>query len=252
MRTRIAQKVLELRKARRLTQAELGEKIDLSQSRLSEIERGDGSFTAEQLLTILKLFNVGVNELVTEPRAQTSELQNALARLGALHIQESASILPSERLAKAAVVVRETLVASESPRLLAALAPVLVLNIDDLNLKRLHADLLAAGIEQRLAWVVDNTVEAIRRDASTVTSASLRRRYRRAQVLLESFLEFVKSQPRPEASSVDVLDASIRSKQTLAEVVASSSPLSRYWPVATSLQPGDFVEALKGSRAELR
>jgi transcriptional regulator with XRE-family HTH domain len=55
---RIARKVRELRKQRRWTQAELARRLGLSQSRLSEIERGAGSFSAEQFLTILSLFNV--------------------------------------------------------------------------------------------------------------------------------------------------------------------------------------------------
>ena len=57
-RLAIASKVRDLRKARRWTQAELSKRLHLSQNRLSEIERGAGSFTAEQLLVILKLFNV--------------------------------------------------------------------------------------------------------------------------------------------------------------------------------------------------
>jgi transcriptional regulator with XRE-family HTH domain len=44
----IARNVRELRKERRWTQAELAKRLDLSQARLSEIEGGDGSFTAEQ------------------------------------------------------------------------------------------------------------------------------------------------------------------------------------------------------------
>jgi len=250
IRANVARKVQQLRKERHWTQAELSRHLQLSQSRLSEIERGDGSFTAEQFLTILRLFNVGVNEFTSATPNQASELQNALARLGALHLQESSAILPSERLTNAGAAVRETLVSAESPRLITALAPVLVLNIDHVNLKRLYADLLAAGIEQRLAWVVDNTVEAIKRDAPTVSSAPLRRRYRRAQVLLESFLGFLSAAPRGEPSAVDVLDRAIRSKQTLADVIAASSPLSRRWGIATTVQVDDFIEALRGARAD--
>ena len=59
-RSKIARKVKTLREEKRWTQAELSGRLGLSQSRLSEIERGQGSFTAEQFLTILKLFNVPV------------------------------------------------------------------------------------------------------------------------------------------------------------------------------------------------
>ena len=59
-RRRIAAKVRELRQSRNWTQAELSKRLQLSQSRLSEIERGAGSFTAEQFLLLLRLFIKGV------------------------------------------------------------------------------------------------------------------------------------------------------------------------------------------------
>ena len=91
-RAQVAQKVRELRRGRRWTQAELSRRLHLSQGRLSEVERGAGSFTAEQFLAILKLFNVPVSHFYHAAPDQASELQNALARLGALHLQESADV----------------------------------------------------------------------------------------------------------------------------------------------------------------
>src|SRR5262249_18893316 len=91
-RARIAREVKRLREDRRWTQAELSKRLGLSQSRLSEIERGQGSFTAEQFLTILKLFNVSVTRFASA-RKPSTELQNALARLGADHLQESQEVL---------------------------------------------------------------------------------------------------------------------------------------------------------------
>src|SRR5262245_3590350 len=78
-KTRIAGRVRALRKDRRWTQAELAEHLHLSQNRLSEIERGGGSFTAEQFLAILKLFNIPVTHFAAA-RRRDMELQNALAR----------------------------------------------------------------------------------------------------------------------------------------------------------------------------
>ena len=77
----IARKVHDLRRGRRWTQAELARRLDLSQSRLSEVERGDGSFTAEQFLTILRLFNVSVQgRCWTERRSGISEGEFARPR----------------------------------------------------------------------------------------------------------------------------------------------------------------------------
>ena len=58
-------------------------------------------------------------------------------------------MLPSEQLTEVADVVRETLIGAESSRLLTALAPVLVQNIDRLNLPKLHAQLVEMGLQRR-------------------------------------------------------------------------------------------------------
>jgi hypothetical protein len=52
--------------------------------------------------------------------APHSDLQNALARIGALQLQESTDVLPSERLGDVSPVIREVIVApscrDRSPR----------------------------------------------------------------------------------------------------------------------------------------
>jgi hypothetical protein len=68
-------------------------------------------------------------------------------------------------------------------------------------------------------------------------------------VLLESFLSFVSARSDEGAAPPDVLDAAIRSKQTLNEVVAASSPISRRWGIASALQPEDFAVALRSAHA---
>jgi transcriptional regulator with XRE-family HTH domain len=253
----IADEVRSLRHTRQWTQADLARQLRLSQSRLSEIERGDGSFTAEQFLLILRLFNVAASHFAGGKRHRDSEIQNALARLGALHLQESSDILPSEELKDAAVAVRETLVQG-APRLLTALGPVLVRNVDRLNLNRLYLELLEAGLERRLAWLVENTVEAIGRELASQEPAEAPPRAwaqlcRRADVVLGTFLKSVSAAQgtRPLRTEVpDVLDPTIRSKKTLDEISASSSSISRKWGVVTGLLPEDFAKALRAARAD--
>ncbi|HEY3351952.1 MAG TPA: helix-turn-helix transcriptional regulator [Polyangia bacterium] len=250
LRAVIATRVRDLRRERHWTQVELSRRLGLSQSRLSEIERGDGSFTAEQLLLILKLFNVGMAHFVPRHHDQNAELQNVLARLGALHLQESAELVPTERLERITDVVRETLIGAESPRLLAALAPVLVRNADRINLNKLHLEFAAAGLERRLGWLLDNTVEALRTELAHAPPRPWAQLYRRAEILLSTFVEFLASTSRSQpVAAPDVLDTNIRSRRSLEEVVASSSPVARRWGVITNLHPRDFVEALRGARA---
>jgi transcriptional regulator with XRE-family HTH domain len=249
-RRTVAAKVRELRQSRKWSQAELAKRLDLSQSRLSEIERGNGSFTAEQFLHLLKLFNVTASDFVSEAGDRDLRIQNALARLGASHVQESANVLPSEQLEDVHDVVREALV-DGSPRLVTALAPVLVDNAERLNLSRLHSELERIGLGRRLAWVVDNTLTALRSDPKLGAKSKERAKLDRRAELILGHLKWHFTVPDDASSHapLDVLDATIRSKRTLEEVRRSASEISQRWGIVTSLQPADFLQALKAARA---
>ena len=167
---KISTKVKQLRLARSLTQNELAKHLHISQNRLSEIERGGGSFTAEQFLELLRLFNVTASDFVEDNRDPNLELQNALARLGATHLHES-TIVSSLVLVEVQAVVRETLL-NGAPRLITALAPVLALHASTLNLPKLYAQLHELGLERRLAWAVENTLDALDALANEIGSGA--------------------------------------------------------------------------------
>ena len=250
IRTGIAKQVRSLREARRLTQTQLSKTLGLSQGRFSEIERGQGSFTAEQFLDLLKLFNVPASLFLAEKQDAHAGIQNALARLGASHLHESLNVLPSELLEQTAEVIKEVLVAADSPRHLASLAPVLVYNIDRLNLNKLWVQFIEYGLEQRLAWLVDNTLFAIHQELRADLSRKQIAPLRKADVVLSAFLDRVRSRHAETRSEEvpDILGTPVFSKKTLTEVTQSSSFLSRRWGIATNLQPEDFLEALRASR----
>lgn len=244
----------ELRIGRRMTQAQLAAVLGLSQNRLSEIERGGGSFTAEQLLILLKLFNVTVSQLALsgpedEPNvpAQT-HLQNALARLGAGHLREEAGVLPTERLAEVGDVIRETLLEG-SPRQQTALAPVLVTNIKQISLRKQWASLVPLGLERRFGWIVENTLEALRIELGQTLRKPVALMYRRATLVLETFLSDVRSFAFTERDvPLDLLDETARSAETRRALLAASSEISKRWRILTDLQPTDFADALRAAR----
>ena len=248
----IGAKVRELRESRRWTQKDLAGRIGLSQSRLSEIERGDGSFTAEQFLVLLKLFNVGASHFASEARRPDLELQNVLARLGAAHLEESEDALPSERLEDVHAAIREALV-SGAPRVVTALAPVFVRNADRLNFVRLHIDLERTGLDRRLGWSVANTlaaIEALR--ASGDESREWSPLIRRATVSLQRFLDFLAAANHGVVArhgAPDLLDASIRSQKTVDHVLRSRTEISKQWGIASALKVEDFLQALKAAGA---
>jgi transcriptional regulator with XRE-family HTH domain len=252
-RVRIAAKVRDLRRSRKWTQAELARRLQLSQSRLSEIERGTGSFTAEQFLVLLKLFNVTASDFVSEPGEQELRIQNAVARLGARHLQESVRVLPSEQLQDVQAVLREAIV-DGSPRLVTSLAPILSRNALKLNLVKLYAELERLGLERRLLWVVENTLRALelfhgesgpdRREWARIDQAAALVLQRLLKVMAPSGHDGAPRSPPP-----DILDTTIRSERTLEDVQRSSSKMSQRWGIVTSLRPEDFLQALKAARA---
>jgi transcriptional regulator with XRE-family HTH domain len=249
-RSEISQKVRALRAGRGITQSELSKMLGLSQGRFSEIERGQGSFTAEQFLELLRVFNVPASHFVSEKPEQASEIQNALARLGASHLYERPDLLPSDLLKEAGDVIREVLLGAESPRHITALSPVLVHNIDNINLNKLRAQFLDYGLERRWGWLVENTLEAIRQELAEVLPRRYQAPLRRAELILAAHLNHALAhQPQEEAQvTPDILDAQIRSEKTLKEVQKNASSISLRWTIVTRLQTEDFLEALKASR----
>jgi transcriptional regulator with XRE-family HTH domain len=240
----VVAKVRALRTARAWTQAELAAKLGISQARLSEIERGGGSFTAEQLLEVLRLFNVSIDEFAG-PQDVEDELQNALARLGALHLREVDGTLPSARVGGVRAAIRETLLGARDARLLLALAPVLLANLDAINLDVLHDELAQLGFPARVPWLVENVHAALflTRVAPGRVAA---RRWHRAVAVLGEFISrhpaFAEGPPR-----IDHLDAGIRSQQALVQIQSAASDISRSWGVVSDLQPADFADAIRAA-----
>ena len=221
--------------------------LHLSQTRLSFVERGTASLTAEQFLEFLKIFNVPVTDfLEVPPDDRLQEIQNVLVRHGARHLRVSDRILASTDLAHVHAVIVEALV-SGSPRLLTALAPVLLQNANVLNLVKLAADAHAVGVRRRLYWVIENTIEAIERLTASPTSR-LSRGHRVASRRLQTAMRFAEGYEQVEPS-FDLLDPSIASKRSADDVRHESSDISKRWRIISSLQPDDFAAALRDAHA---
>jgi transcriptional regulator with XRE-family HTH domain len=246
----ISKKIRQLRQERRWTQASLAKLLGLSQNRLSELERGQGSFTAEQLLAILTTFNVPVDFFSRAKKSNTDQLQNALARFGAEHLLELEA-LPSETVKDAATAIRETLVSAEYSRYITGIAPVIVKNGRNINLYKLRAELAEAGLERRLGWVLDNTLEAIRHELKRELPREATLAYRKTELLLEPLITSWRKDDAAHKhghAAEDFLDPEIASQKSVDEVRAESSPISKRWRILTRIQVDDFIRALEAVR----
>jgi hypothetical protein len=150
-------------------------------------------------------------------------------------------VVPTERLNELHDVIRDAIV-DGSPRLLTALAPVLVANVEKLRLEKIYADLQRVGYERRLAWVVQNTQLGL--EDLSVGSQPWRKRRLVTDVKFMTFLDYAARLARPDAA-LDVLDKTIRSRNSLATAQKQSSRSARAWRIVTTLEPADFADALK-------
>lgn len=250
----VGAKVRALRKERRWTQQRLAALLGISQGQLSQIERGNQSFSADHLIALIRYFNVPFEFFSPERAPAGSQIQNVLAREGASHLAESTDIIPSDRLKSAGSAIREALISADSARQVAAIAPVLVAHAGQLNLSRLRNEFAALGLENRLAWAVESTLEAIKLESAQVLSREWRLKYRRAALIIEQFFRPWLITARPaghdptQPAPYDVLDPEITSPEGLKEVVARLSPIAQRWRIATGLETDDFAAALRGAR----
>ena len=246
LRSRISDQVRDLRRQLRWTQTELAQHLDLSQSRLSEIENGQGSFTAEQFLVLLKLFNMPASHFGGPEPDRAGQTQNALVRLGARNLRQSPHVLPGEEL-DAGGAIRDALV-DGNPRLVVSAAIVLVRNIERINLKRVQMDLVDSGAPGRLPWLIQSTLHAATPYLSEAgVPDSWARRLRRVEAALSPFLDAVRTSQADTPKVWDVLDPSIRSSQTVDQVRLANSPVANSWGIVTRLQLHDFIDALRSA-----
>ncbi|MBK8576265.1 MAG: helix-turn-helix transcriptional regulator [Elusimicrobia bacterium] len=254
IRLEVVEKVRRLRQTNRWTQARLGRLLGLSQNRLSEIERGSGSFTAEQLLLILKTFNTPLSYFSFGPTAPAGKvLQNAISRLGASPLQESPDILPTEKLDNSTAVIREVLTDATTPRQITALAPVIVNQPNSLGLNKLRLDFFGEGRINRLGWLFENTLLAVRAELHSPPHTLPKEcvdRYHRTEVLLQNILRYPGFTVRRRNKNLeDPLEPEVLySNEAFEEAIKSRDRVAKRWRVVTRIKTGDFVQALRGAR----
>lgn len=248
--------IRKLRKERRYTQAEFSKLLGLSQQQYSKIERGEGSFSAEQFLFLLDRFVLPLNYFVeTKSREQddVAVLQNALATLGASHLRELQGIFIPEKLGNPNEAIFETLAIYQSSRLIAALAPVVVKNIQRVNFAVIEKKLRESGHQNRLWWVLDNTLAGVqKRLDGTFLPRDLKLRYRHAETTLRDLLSLksraLESSPNaPNHQGEDIFDEGVSTQKTLDSLRVKNDLLSKKWNILTRLKQSDFEEALKNA-----
>lgn len=244
LRRRLGPTTRRLRLERGWTLAQLARHLDLSESRLSELERGAGSFAAEHLLTLFRLFHVGPEDFLGGDAALdpvVGSLVAALAKFGARHLAVDDTFVIRREHSRVVDAVQEVLLRHPSARLLTALPPVLVVSSGDRPLAAVQHAVVQAGVPGRWRWLLDHFVAAL--DAvGEGGSVTWRRDSARARTVVSHFLE---SLPRPAADApFDLLDPDLRSARSVKAAEAAASAIDRRWRVLSRLDTPDFVGPL--------
>jgi transcriptional regulator with XRE-family HTH domain len=252
IRLEIVEKIRRLRQKNHWTQVRLARLLGLSQNRLSEIERGHGSFSAEQFLLILKIFNAPLRHFSSAPTvSEEKQLQNAIARFGASPLRENRDLLPTEKLENATAVIREVLTSSANPRQITALAPLIVKQPNSVGLNNLRLSFLGVGRINRLGWLFESTLTAVKNELQAdALPRQWKDRYHRTAVLLENILHYPGFTVRPfQKNSGDPLEPEVlQSQEAFEETKTSRDQIAKKWGVVTRIKTEDFVHALKGTR----
>ena len=242
----IGKRLRDLRKSRGLSQGDIGKTLGIPQTTLSEIELGKASLTAEQLILVLKAFNVPVSHFDQSPGEVSGTIQKALVSHGASHLVDDHNLLPSESLVRVDAAIREALVAGESARELAALAPIIIGHVGQINFHRLYAQFKDYNLETRYGWLLDNVLEAIK---ATLENKPLRKQalaLAKAANVLQDHQNRVFPNGVPTGSlHVDYLGTPVLSPKTKTEIDRNRSQVSQKWNILTTIPVEDFVKAIQ-------
>lgn len=248
----IAKRLRELRIENHWSQSKLAQLLEVSQPRLSRIESGENSLTAEQFLRILTEFNVPVSYFVGHGDVD-SQLQNALARYGAGHLFENNKVVPTKEYENLHELITQVLVSADSPRQITGIAPVLVNNHQGVSLSLLKRKFSELGYRNRLNWLLENILGALRTVTKDELSRWRRVRNNKAEQKLALYLEHqtpekVGGQDGENRTTEDILDQDVGSKRTLRNLKEERSESSDKWGILTTIQEEDFVQALRAAR----
>lgn len=235
LRKRIAALVATERRARTLSQAALAAELGVSQAHLSNVERGRASFTAEQLLYLLRRFNLGLETLLPVVD-EGAAAQNALLHHGAWHLAHIPAA-GAPRYQNVNDLVVHVLCVPE-PRHVTALLPVFLHSVRRISLPSVQEGLSQAHVAGRLRWFLDMVKAAVGPQQSIPPRYQLPAR----EVLM--VIELAAHAAVLESDHIDAFDPSIRSVQTARELLAEGDPISKRHRIATSLRVADFVDAM--------
>jgi transcriptional regulator with XRE-family HTH domain len=246
LRRHVLQTLRALRAERGWTQRRVATALGTSQSRLSVVERGEGSISAEQLLTAMQLFGVPAERFRPAGVTRAGVMARARALLGSPDAVGAPSVEPRADAAQALLV--EVLLAPRQVTHLQVLAPLLVRNLDLIALPRVYERLEQRGRGARLGWLADAVAAAIQA-LSTPLPGAWDPLARHAEVALYAFsTQLQDARDRSERSRLlveDVLETGLCSAVKLEALRRENGVEAKAWGIVTGCGVAGFAKALQ-------
>lgn len=245
----IGQGLKRVRKDRAMTQAQLAEMLAISQPQLSQVESGKGSLTAAQLLHLINHFNLSAADFLPaqkRPEQRDDELQNALARFGALHLREIPDLPASPRYARVDDVILDTLIAPVSPRFVTGLGSVVARNFDFIVFVRLFQRLKDLGREARLLWLLQCLEAATLKRIEDSLPRDKKVFYRQINRGLEGELAVLKNIVETAGMQFheDILIPRYTGAKALDRLRQARDQNAKNWNILTDIRADDFYREL--------
>lgn len=249
-KNQIGTAIKQARLSRKLTQREVAYLIDLSQSRYSEIENGKGSFTAEQMVVLMAKFNLSISDIIKlSSKEKMLERQKSLAYYGADYLLEDEEIPPTRKRQNLTDFIRDILMGIDmTGREIAALAPIIVKDIDEINFYKLQSEFVGTGLKGRVPWLFENTIQAIEiEQQNDKLSNESKKILLWATPKLKAFLDaFEKSITLTDKDPEDSFSSKI-SEKTWHDLEKERTEISKKWKIMSRLSPLDFSKAIEES-----
>jgi transcriptional regulator with XRE-family HTH domain len=246
LRRHVLETLRALRAERGWTQRRVATALGTSQSRLSVVERGEGSISAEQLLTAMQLFGVPAERFRPAGVTRAGVMARARALLGSPDAVGAPSV--EQRADAAQALLVEVLLAPRKGTHLQVLAPLLVRNLDLIALPRVYERLEQRGRGARLGWLADAVAAAIQ-SLSTPLPGAWGPLARHAEVALYAFsTQLQDARDRSERSRLlveDVLETGLSSAVELEALRRENGVEAKAWGIVTGCGVAGFAKALQ-------
>lgn len=249
LQTTITEGLKKLRQERALSQALLARELDVSQATLSLIENGKASLSAEQLLWLIKRYQLTIEDFLPARLAKhdpEDDLQNALERFGGSHLAIIHDKVLPPHYSRVENVVLDTISFSTSTRQWMALASVITRHVVQIPFGFLFQRLQDSGRETRLLWLLRCLLEAISQHLKDHLPRDKTLLYRRAHRVLETHYTVFKEGflRAGKAPWEDVLIPAATSAAGLSRLRDARDEAAKEWNVLTDLKTEHFHQEL--------